>query len=156
MMPFMGTLFGGPGATAESIRQAADQFRARISAEKPGSPTGTIEQMFAEMTRVEAMRLVLLQRVAASDRRTVANAFHELIVTDLRPELARITVPFTVLYVIPPNVPLSADQFDAAMRELYANASTARLIRIDESKHFIQLDQPARFVAEVESFMQRR
>jgi pimeloyl-ACP methyl ester carboxylesterase len=153
MMPYMGTLFGPPGATAESLRAAADQFRARIIAETPGSPNGTIEQMFANMTRVEAMRPVLLQRVAASDRRTVANAFHELIVTDLRPELARVTAPVTVLYVIAPNAPLSPDQFDAAMRELYANARTARLIRIEDSNHFIQLDQPDRFLAEVDSFM---
>jgi pimeloyl-ACP methyl ester carboxylesterase len=156
MVPYMGTLFAPPGATAESIRTAADQFRARIIAEPPGSPGGTLEQMFATMTRVEAMRPVLLQRLAASDRRAVANAFHELIVTDLRPELARITVPMTILYVIPPNAPLPPGQFDAAMRDLYANAANARLFRIDDSNHFIQLDQPALFVSEVDAFMQRQ
>ena len=32
------------------------------------------------------------------------SALHELIVTDLRNELSRIAVPFTVRYVVPPNV----------------------------------------------------
>jgi len=35
---------------------------------------------------------------------------------------------------------------------MYTNA---RLVRIDESRHFIQWDQPARFAAEVDTFMTR-
>jgi pimeloyl-ACP methyl ester carboxylesterase len=155
MLPYMGTLFGPPNATPENIRAAADQFRAAIIAEDPNAPNGMLQQMFAGMTRVEAMRPALVQYLAASDRRTVGNAFHELIVSDLRPELARITMPLTVLYVVAGNVPMTPEQFDAAMAGLYANAKTARLIRIADSNHFIQLDQPARFVAEVEAFMKR-
>ena len=48
------------------------------------------------------------------------------------------------------------DQFDAAMQKLYANAPTARLTRIDDSNHFIQIDQPTRFVAEVDAFMRQK
>jgi pimeloyl-ACP methyl ester carboxylesterase len=156
MVPYMGTLFGPPNSTPESIRGAADQFRAHIIAEDPNAPNGMLRQMFSAMTRVEAMRPVLLQHLAASDRRTVGNAFHELIVTDVRPELARINAPLTVLYVRAVDAAVSGEQFDAGLASLYANATTARLIRIDESNHFIQLDQPARFVAEVDAFMQRR
>lgn len=156
MMPYMGTMFGPPNATPESVRAAADQFRAQILATPFDSPNSMLRQMFSGMTRVQAMQPVLLQHLAVSDRRTVGNAFHELITTDLRPELARITGPLTVLYVVPSNVPMSPDQFDVAMASLYANAKTARMIRIAESNHFIQLDQPARFVAEIDAFMQRR
>jgi pimeloyl-ACP methyl ester carboxylesterase len=78
-----------------------------------------------------------------------------VLVTDLRPELARITVPITVLYAIPPGLAMPPDQFDASVRRLYANAAGARLIKIDDSNHFIQIDQPARFVAEVDAFMRR-
>ena len=156
MYPFLGTLFGPPGATLDSLRPMADQFRAQILAETPGSPTGTLEQMFPGMTRVEAMRPMLLQGVRETDRRTAANAFHELIMTDLRPELARITVPMTVLYVHPPDVPLSAEEFDRAMRLAYASALRARVLKVEDSRHFIQFDQPARFVAEVEALMREQ
>ena len=149
MMPYMGTVFAPPNSTAEAVRQAADQFRAMILAQPLDAPTHPLGQMLSTMTRVDSMKPVLARRLAASDPRTVSNAFHELIVTDLRPELSRISVPMTVLFVKPANVPMSTEQFDAAMRDLYGNAKGVRLVRVEESNHFIHWDQPARFVSEV-------
>lgn len=153
MTPYVGAAFAGPSATPESVRAYADQLRTKILGEPIDSPSGTLQQMFATMTRSEAKGALLRQGVQQSDRQTVANAFHEVIVTDLRPELPRIIVPMTVLYVVPPNVPMAPAQFDAVMRSVYANAPLVKLIRIDESYHFIQFDQPSRFVAEVDAFM---
>ena len=153
MMSYLGAVFGPPNATPESIRQAADQFRTMIMSQPLGAPGSMLATMFSDMTRVDSMKPVLVRRLAASDQRTIGNAFHEIITTDLRPELTRITVPMAVLYVKPNNVPLSVEQFDAAMRDMYANARTARLVRIDDSNHFIQLDQPSRFVTEVVRLM---
>ena len=101
------------------------------------------------------MKAVLVSNSRASNLATTANAFHELIVTDLRPELARITAPMTVLYVVPPNSPLPPARYEAAMRESYATAPSAVLIKIEDSYHFIQFDQPGRFVAEVDVMMRR-
>ncbi|MGH7447868.1 MAG: alpha/beta fold hydrolase, partial [Longimicrobiales bacterium] len=153
MHPYLGTLFGPPNATADDLRNTADQFRAQILADTAGSPTGVLEQMFTGMTRVEAMRPMLLQGVRDTDRRTAANAFHELIVTDMRPELTNITAPMTVLYVVPSDVPLTPAEFDGAVRLSYANAPHARVVKIEDSNHFIQFDQPSRFVAEVDALM---
>jgi pimeloyl-ACP methyl ester carboxylesterase len=85
----------------------------------------------------------------------VGNSFHEMLVTDLRPELARITVPVTVLYILPPGLPISAEDMDAFYAAAYANAPNRRLTRIADSNHFIMIDQPVRFEAEVEAFMAR-
>jgi pimeloyl-ACP methyl ester carboxylesterase len=49
--------------------------------------------------------------------------------------------------------PLTPDQFDAGMRESYANARNARLVRVDSSNHYIHFDQPGRVVAEIRTFM---
>jgi len=152
-VPFMGVMFGG--TTAEGVRATADAIRAQILAEPLASPTNPIANMFPTMTRTETMRPVLLQQATQSDPRTVATAFHEVLVADLRSELARITAPITVLYAIPSSISMSPDQFDASVRLLYANAAGARLIKIENSNHFIQIDQPARFVAEVDAFMRR-
>ena len=111
MTPYMGDMLP-PGASA-------DQARADILASPPGE--GMLGQMFPTLTQKPEMVPKLMNGLRTSDRRTVANAFHELIVTDLRPELSRITVPMTVLYVVPPNVPMPPAQFDASMRALYAN-----------------------------------
>jgi pimeloyl-ACP methyl ester carboxylesterase len=153
MHPYLGALFGPPGASPADARRAADQFRAQILADTAGSPTGVLEQMFPAMTRVQAMRPMLLEGLRGTDRRTAANAFHELIVTDLRPELGQIMAPMTVLYVIPPEPPMTPDVFDRGVRESYANAPKARVVRVEGSNHFIQFDQPGRFLAEVETLM---
>jgi pimeloyl-ACP methyl ester carboxylesterase len=153
MVPFMGAMFGQPNATPESLRPVADETRRQLLSTQAGAPTDMLGQMVASMTRNERMRSVLLQYARASDRRTVANAMHEIIVTDLRPELSRITIPLTVLYVIPPNVPLSPEQFTKALQQLYSNAPNVKLVKIDDSNHYIQLDQPARFVSEVDAFL---
>ena len=153
MPPFMGVMFGSPAATSDSIREAADFIRARVLGESLASSTSMIPQMFAGMTASDSMRKVLLRGVRESNRRTVANAFHELIVTDLRGELPRIAVPLTAMYALPTNPQVSAEQFETGMRASFANAPQTRFLRIDDSNHFIQIDQPARFVAEVDAFM---
>jgi pimeloyl-ACP methyl ester carboxylesterase len=153
MMPSMGAFFGPAGETPEGLRGIADQARAQILEAPPG--TGFIAQLFEGMTLNTQMQPVLMRLARESDRRTVADAFHELVVTDMRPELARISAPITVLYAQPPNVQLPADQFDASMAGLYANAPNRTLVRIDDSRHFIQWDQPARFIAEIDAFMAR-
>jgi pimeloyl-ACP methyl ester carboxylesterase len=151
MMPFMGAMFGAN--TAEAARPAADQMRSQMLAAQPG--TGMLNEMVATMTRSVTMRTVLQQYARASHPSTLANAFHELIVSDLRPELSRITAPLTIVYVIPQNVPIPADQFESSLRLSYANAPSARFVRIQDSYHYIQVDQPLRLVAEVDAFMRR-
>lgn len=150
--PNIGAVFAPPGSPPDSIRAMGDQLRAGFMQTPVDSPT-VLEQMIPTMTRYDYARAVLLQYARESHRPTLGNAMHELIVTDLRPELSRITVPLVVLYVKPVGVPVSAEQFDSSMRESYANARGARLIRIDDSNHYIMIDQPGRVVAEIRSLM---
>ena len=67
---------------------------------------------------------------------------YDLVVTDLRPDVANIHVPLTVLYVLPAGAPLTAEQMDGFYRLSYAGAPQAVLRRIPDSYHFIMLDQP--------------
>lgn len=152
--PFLGAIFGAPGASTDSIRKIADGLRAGFMAVPADSPT-VLEQMVPTMTRSDSAKRVLLAFARASHRPTVANSMHELIVTDLRPELSKITAPVTVLYVAPVGVPMTAAQFDEMMRQSYAGARGARLIRVDSSNHYIQMDRPGRVVAEIRTFMTR-
>lgn len=150
MVPFMGAVFGPPGTTRENVTERADTFRNEIL-----TKDDTLGPMIPTMTRKDSARPALLKYVAESNMKTVANAFHELFVTDLTPELSRIRAPLTVLYVIPPGVPGPTAEFEAGVRQMYSAAPRAHLVRIDESNHYIQIDQPARFVAEVDAFMKR-
>ena len=90
----------------------------------------------------------------ASDRSVSGRAFADLIVTDLRPELGAITVPVTVLYAYGPQMgSQTTAQVDGFIGGLYGNLKGVKLIRIDDSRHFIMFDQPARFDAEVKAFL---
>jgi pimeloyl-ACP methyl ester carboxylesterase len=151
MFPFMGAMFGGQ--TSEAVRPTADQIRSQMLAAPPGSSGGMIEQMIANMTNTESARPALIQNARDSDRVTVANAFYELIVTDLRPELANIRAPVTVLYVIPPNAPITREQYVGYMEMSFATLRNKRIVLIEDSYHFIMIDQFDRFMREVNGFL---
>jgi pimeloyl-ACP methyl ester carboxylesterase len=156
MIPFMGAMFGAPGTnpTAESVAPMADQIYAGMT----GSPEAQYQQQAAAavtgMIRTESLRAGPLRDSARSDRAVSSSAYRELIVTDLRPELTRITAPTTVLYVafdFPGMTPAMTDGIYGAS---FATLPGATLTRIDDSAHFIMLDQPARFAAEVNAFLE--
>jgi pimeloyl-ACP methyl ester carboxylesterase len=96
---------------------------------------------------------MLVDRARSSDRTTVGNALHELMLADLRPELARISAPATVMYVVPPN--MRPAQFESLTAQSYANLKGARLVRVDKSAHYVQIDQPARVIEELDQLMRR-
>jgi len=151
MFPFMGAMFGGQ--TPDAVRPVADQIRSQMLAAPPGSAGPMVEQMIANMTNTESARPTLVQHARDSNRTVVANAFHELIVTDLRPELANIRAPVTVLYVIPPNAPITREQYVGYMEMSYATLPNKRIALIENSYHFIMIDAFDRFMQEVNAFL---
>lgn len=154
MVPFMGAFFGQPGATAESLRPMAEQIRTAMSG--PPTPQGDamLEQTINSMLRTESARPAVLADSRASDRSTAANSYYELITTDLRPELAAIRIPVTVLYVTPQGAPVTDEMVDALYRSAYADLEGVRLVRVPDSAHFIQIDAPERFRTELRTFLE--
>jgi len=154
MVPFMGAMFGAPGATAESVTPMADQIYAGMA----NGPEEGYRQRSAEtvtgMISTEAARAGPLEDAATSDRAVAASSFRELIVTDLRPELPHITAPTTVLYVKFNDPRMTNEMVDGIYRASFATLPSAHLKRIDDSAHFIMLDQPAAFAAEVNAFLE--
>jgi pimeloyl-ACP methyl ester carboxylesterase len=130
MLPFLGVLFAPPDASPEAVQSAADVLRERALKATPDERQRTVHATIATMVLDEVHRAELIAHALASDREVAARAFHELIITDLRPELAGINVPVTVLYVRTPNVPLSEEQFDALYTVSYAPIANAFLKRI--------------------------
>lgn len=154
MVPFMGAMFGAPGATAESVAPTADQIYAAMA----NGPEESYRQQAAAsvtgMINTESLRAGPLEDAANSDRAVSASAFRELIVTDLRPELPRITAPTTVLYVKFNDPRMTNEMVDGIYSASFATLPSAELKRIDDSAHFIMLDQPAVFAAEVNAFLE--
>ena len=153
MFPFMGNMFGGANATPESVTPIADQIRAAMRLAPQGVVSDQTRATINTMVRTESARPEIIEHARASNIGVTANAFHELIVTDLRPELANIHAPLTVLYVIPPQAPITPEQYDGFMRASYASVPTARIVKIEDSYHFIMIDQFDRFMSEVNAFL---
>lgn len=156
MVPWMGTFFGPPGTvTPEMAGPIAE--RVRTAWETPGDEpwrrliTGSVNSMI----QTESLRPRAIASGMASDRGVAARAMRDMVLQDVRADLARVTIPIRVLYVQGPHLPLDAAQADAAFRAAYAAAPRVTLQRIPNAYHFIMLDQPERFADEVRAFLRR-
>ena len=154
MIPFMGAMFGAPGVTAEGIAPVADQIYAGMSGGTREAYNAQATASINGMIRTEGLRAGPIRDMETSDQQVAAASFRELIVTDLRPELSRITAPTEVVYVKFNDPRMTPEITDAIYQAAYANLAGARLTRIDDSAHFIMLDQPAVFTAEVNAFLE--
>ncbi len=153
MLPFPGAMFGGPTATPESLRPIAEQIRNGIATATGDARRQQLEQTIATMVRTEALRPPAVEHSLTSDPAVSGQAMADLITADLRPELRNIRVPMTVLWVRPPNAPVSEEQMSGFYRMSYANAPQAVLKNIPDSYHFIMWDAPAAFQAELRAFL---
>ena len=151
-LPFYSLLLN-PAATPETVRPQAEAMRAMLATQSPDQARAGAAATMTRMIRTEAARPAAVEWAAASDPATVASAVHELMTTDLRPELGRIAAPLTVVYAYDPAYGIPAERIDALFRTAYAEAPAARFERIDDSFHFVMLDQPEAFAAAVARFL---
>ena len=152
MVPFMGAMFGPPGTSAESVAPMADQIYTGMSTSPREAYNAQALASINSMIMTESLRAGPIQDMETSDQQVAASSFRELIVTDLRPEVSRITAPTEVLYVV--FTGQTPEFTDTVYRMSFANLPGVELTRIDDSAHFIMLDQPARFAAEVNAFLE--
>jgi pimeloyl-ACP methyl ester carboxylesterase len=153
MLPFMGAMFGGPGATADSIRPVAEQIRTGIATAKPEASKAAIEGTIATMVKTEKLRPLAVAHSVKSDPKVSGQAMYELILQDLRPALKEIKVPLSVLWVTPPGAPVTEAQMGQFYTMSYANAPQAKLINVPDAYHFIMWDAPEAFQRELKAFL---
>ncbi|WP_421730213.1 alpha/beta fold hydrolase [Brevundimonas sp.] len=155
MVPFMGMMFGPPGTTAQTVGPIADQVAGGMASASPEAYQARAAASVTGMIATEAKRAGPLADTAASDQQVVAHAMRELIATDLRPELPAITAPTEVLYVAFTTPGMTPQITDAIYQASFASLPGATLKRIDDSAHFIMLDQPEAFQSELDAFLAR-
>jgi pimeloyl-ACP methyl ester carboxylesterase len=156
MLPFPGILFGGPSATPQSLAPVATQLHDTLAGLTGEARRQLARQTIASMVRTEAARAAPIADYLASDASVAAQGMHDLVLTDLRPELANIRVPLTVLWVRNPAVPVTEEQMAGIYREAFANAPQVSIRRVPNAYHFIMLDEPAAFQAQVREFLAGR
>ena len=148
-LPFFGALIGGPQASVQSLQPMADMIRANAG-KGPGQDN---TKMLEAMVSSPADRAMVIGWSKISDPGVVGRAFADDITLDLRPDLASIRTPITLLY--PDEVPTGAPAgaMDGVYDAAFAAVPNKTLIRVDNSRHFIMLDQPAAFAAQLDAFL---
>jgi pimeloyl-ACP methyl ester carboxylesterase len=152
-LPFFGVLFG-PDSTAQSVEPRAAAARDKVLAGSQADYAAGQPATMATMIKTPGAEMqAAIVASQTSDYRIVARAMYEDIITDTRGDLARIKVPTTVLYAFDPSVGFPQDAVDGIYASGYATLPNKRLVRIENSRHFIQIDQPEVFDREVQTFL---
>ncbi|RYY29328.1 MAG: alpha/beta hydrolase [Sphingomonadales bacterium] len=151
MLPFLGAMFGG--TTPESVVPIASQVRTGIATSTGAARKTQIETTIASMIRTESMRPSAIAQSLASDPVVSGQGMYDLMVTDLRPEIAKIKVPLTVLWVVAQGAPITTTQMADYYKASYAGAPQAVLKHIPDAGHFIMYDQPKAFRSELRAFL---
>ncbi|MDB5678457.1 alpha/beta hydrolase [Sphingomonas bacterium] len=149
-LPWIGVMFG-PTLTVAMVEPQGAKMRDTMAAGygKP-DPAGA-QAIAARLALKPASQTLVNGWVQKSDARVSAEAFYEDLTTDLRGDMAGIATPITMLY--PTSAAMPKATAEPIYRDAYAKAPHVTLIDIDDSAHFIMLDQPEAFAKAVAAFL---
>ena len=151
-LPFYSAMFG-PQMTAEQAAPFAAQAKAMILGAEDAAFRSMQVQTAQGLARDPATRTLMVDWSLASDRRALAAAMGEVMTTDVRPGLAALTTPVTVLYATDADGGPPPAMAQAVWEREYAALPGVTLIAVDASRHFIMADQPERFAEIVDGFL---
>ena len=89
----------------------------------------------------------------ASDKSVVARAMYEDMTTDLRADLPKIKSPVTMLYPWDTKGGYTREATDKFYQSNFAALPGCKLVCVENSFHFIMLDQPEKFAEAVDAFL---
>ncbi|WP_174280408.1 alpha/beta fold hydrolase [Sphingomonas bacterium] len=150
-LPFVGEIFV-PNATVAMLAPQAAAMRDGMATQygKPDNPAA--DAAIAQgLALTPAARAQVAGWVARADPRVSAQALYEDLSTDLRPDLAGIATPITLIYPWSPLNP--KERAEPLYRAAYAKAPHITVVAVADSGHFVMLDQPAAFSAAVDAFL---
>jgi pimeloyl-ACP methyl ester carboxylesterase len=90
-----------------------------------------------------------------SDRATTADVMAEVMVTDLRADLAVIRCPVDVIYAWEKSGHATRVGLDQVYASSYSQLTNRRLLRIDQARHYVMFDQPQLFYDAVRGWLAR-
>jgi pimeloyl-ACP methyl ester carboxylesterase len=154
-LPFFAAQLAPPGTklTVAMVEPQAAKMRDAVAASygKPADPAAADAQV-GGMTLKAEHRAQLKAWAIASDPRVASQVLYENLTTDMRPGLASIRVPVTVVYAWNEKFPRQ-DRADLFFRSEYAGLKQASFTGMGPSAHFVMFDQPETFKADLAKFL---
>ena len=155
-LPFFGTVFR-PDATVENIAVQAQGMRDMMIAgaammRAAGANNTTSGSGAQGMSVNEATRVTIANWSLDAEPLAVAQLLYEDATTDLRQAISALALPVTVLHMA------NGDHAAAAKKRYatdYAALKGVKLVPVDGSGHFVQLDKPDLFRMELAALLAR-
>ncbi|VVS96970.1 Alpha/beta hydrolase [Sphingomonas sp. EC-HK361] len=152
-LPWVGLIMAPPTATPAMIAPQAQAMRDAMAAHygKPADLAAAKATM-ARLALKPASQEQGAQWSLTADPRVTAEAFYEDLMLDLRPDMANIATPLTLIY--PTGEAGSGKTMaDGLYQGAYAKAPQVTYVPVADSAHFVMLDQPAAFDAALDAFL---
>jgi N-formylmaleamate deformylase len=141
-----------PSATPESMRPVVETMRTRVVGATPEAFETQERGILATMISDPANQEIALGWAMRSDRAAVTQAMAEIMTTDLRPQLAAITVPTLVLATWR-GWGVGREPIEQGYTQQYAQLRGAKLVVADTAKHFVMFDDPAFLFGQMDAFL---
>jgi pimeloyl-ACP methyl ester carboxylesterase len=151
-LPFYPVVFS-PAATVETVKPQAAAMRDMAETSTPEAWAAGQARTMARLVKSPAGLKAATAASVASDPSVTGRALYDDLTTDLRGVISAIKTPTVVLYPWDEATGAPQATYDALYTSAYTPMASAKVKRIDGSLHFIMLDQPAAFAAEVEAFL---
>ncbi len=153
MLPNLALVMLPPDAPPDAVHNLAAAVGGGMEHADAGSYRRSVDRSLSSMILTASARPEITRQNVASDHGVAGRSMREIIESNLTPGLGKIGIPVTVLYAWNSHAPYSAAQADFLYRNAYAGLHGAKLVRIDDSAHFVMIDQAAKFEAALGSFL---
>jgi pimeloyl-ACP methyl ester carboxylesterase len=152
-LPYYAVLFN-PAATLDTVKPMADGIKGQMLAVPADQYAAMQGPMMAAMAKSDAGRKAATDSALASDRAVVVEALYEDLLTDMRPEVAKIKTPTLVLYEYDASTKTpDANVYEGLVKDGYKSMPNVTLVKVEDSRHFIMYDQPAKFDAALQAWL---
>jgi pimeloyl-ACP methyl ester carboxylesterase len=148
-LPYVGDIFA-PGATVTQLEPQAKAMRDQIVASYGKSDPAVAVRTASTMALTAPAQAKVAGWIGKADARVSGEAMYEDLTTDLRPDMASIATPITLVF--PYSAAMPKERAEAFYRGEYAKAPHVTFVPVADSGHFVMLDQPQAFAAALESF----
>ena len=151
-LPFLAAIMMPGVNTADEAKQRAGGMRNMMQDQTPEQFAKLqLERTIPAMVTAPENVKRIAEMCGKSDPRIVGQAMSELLGTDLRPELAKITCPVLVLGSLADKIQFAPrPAIEGNYKTQYANAKQVQFEFFENAKHFIMIDDPAGFYATLE------
>ena len=149
-LPYVGDIFV-PNATVAQVQPQAKMIRDQMIASYGKSDPAAAAKTAAGMALTPAAQAKVASWIGKADPRVSGEAMYEDMTTDLRPDMAAIKTPITLVF--PYSQAMPKERAEPFYKGEYAKAPNVTFVPIADSAHFVMLDQPKAFAAALADFV---